>query len=156
MHLVQSGFVFWPLLAVISLCHVDNAALASLISDVAHIQARPEHSVVLRANTGSSLAGDHHRVSSCTLLLRYIKPHDEFSPPDLTVELDNPQVLLLFRCGVLCLLHGIDFLLQRDVCTSRPPSTAVCSVLVLPYALLPLDGAGCAADGGADQRRLGL
>ena len=75
---------------------------AGLSPDAAHLQARPEHSVVLRANTGSSLAGDHNRVSSCTLLLRYIKPHDEFSPPDLTVELDNPQVLLLFRCVSCC------------------------------------------------------
>ena len=69
--------------------------------------------MVLRANTGSSLAGDHDRVSSCTLLLRYIKPHDDFSPPDLTVELDNPQVLLLFRCGLHCLLHGTEVLLHK-------------------------------------------
>ena len=99
--------------------------------------------MVLRANTGSSLAGDHNRVSSCTLLLRYIKPHDDFSPPDLTVELDNPQVLLLFRCGFNCLLQGNESCPQHDVSAVQACMYRCMSVSVLLHTLLHLRGACC-------------
>ena len=52
------------------------------------MQARPEHSMVLRPGR----AGE-----CCSLTLEYTQPLDAALPPSLVIELANPRVLLLFR-----------------------------------------------------------
>lgn len=52
------------------------------------LQARPEHSMVLRPNAAAD---------SCSLTLEYTHPVDPSLAPSLVIEMANPRMLLLFR-----------------------------------------------------------
>jgi hypothetical protein len=52
------------------------------------MQARPEHSMVLRPNATAD---------SCSLTLEYTQPVDQSLSPSLVIEMANPRLLLLFR-----------------------------------------------------------
>ncbi len=52
------------------------------------LQARPEHSMVLRPNSAEQ---------SCSMSLEYTQPHDQSVAPSLVIEMANPRVLVLFR-----------------------------------------------------------
>ena len=52
------------------------------------LQARPEHSMVLRPNSTSE---------SCSLSLEFTQPFDRSVAPSLVIEMANPRILVLFR-----------------------------------------------------------
>ncbi len=58
------------------------------------LQARPEHSMVLRPNSASE---------SCSLTLEYTQPVKRNQPPSLIIEMANPRMLVLFRCVDACM-----------------------------------------------------
>ncbi|BDA48870.1 hypothetical protein COCOBI_12-5530 [Coccomyxa sp. Obi] len=62
------------------------------------MQARPEHSMVLRPNSAAE---------SCSLTLEYTQPLKRSQPPSLIIEMANPRMLVLFR-----FLHDILFGVQ--------------------------------------------
>jgi hypothetical protein len=52
------------------------------------VQARPEHSMVVRPNSAAE---------SCSLTLEYTQPLKRSQPPSLIIEMANPRMLILFR-----------------------------------------------------------
>ena len=56
------------------------------------LQARPEHSMVLRPNSASE---------SCSLSLEFTQPFDSSVAPSLVIEMANPRILVLFRQALL-------------------------------------------------------
>ena len=62
------------------------------------LQAMSEHRAVIQGKDSEE---------GCSVFLEYIQPHKQDDMPSLIIKLENPRIILLFRCVSMCeLLTG--------------------------------------------------